>query len=215
MLVPEKYKSQEREILSFFKEDRSGGINNEGKYTFEERNFKRTVPDRVRSQEIKIIYLANQQKIFSFNPEVYPSNNNVIEDPIIQVVTEQNSLLIDRDGILGAGPRDPLKVKLLNRDTVETYQSILPNLNKWHLGNHLPYLVSSNQLMLEKIYTLQATEVRLVVVAFGLLICLLFLVVQNSIIFFNKHQYRFIVRRLFGAGFFRTYTEYLRLLCAF
>ncbi|WP_202951812.1 DUF1430 domain-containing protein [Desulfitobacterium sp. PCE1] len=55
---------------------------------------------------------------------------------------------------------------------------------------------------------------QLMLTSLGLLVVLLLLVVQNLSIFFNKYQRKFIVRRLFGTGFFRTYKEYIGLFAA-
>lgn len=218
LLVPEKYHDREEEILSFFKKDRTGGKNSEGVYQEgvyqHEERCKRVVPDRVRNQQLKIIWLANEQQIFSFNPNVFPQENNMIIDPIIRVVTEQNSVVTDRSSILGGGATDPLKMKLIDRDTLKTYQTLVPELKELRLDDNLKYLVTVDQFILQEIYHLQEAMNQFLLISLGLLAGLLFLVVQNLVIFFNKHQYRFIVRRLFGAGFFKTYKEYFWLFSA-
>jgi bacteriocin-associated integral membrane protein len=208
LLVPEKYKEREREILSFFQAIRAGFDGVEGFYQFEERVYERVVPNRVKNQQLKIIWLVNEQRIFSFNPDVFPQENNIIIDPIIQVVTEQNSLLADRNCILGTGANDPIKMKLIDRDARLTYQTILPELKRLKLDDNIQQLVMVDQLVLQEIYRLQEYMNQVILVSLGLLTALLLLVLQNLIIFFSKNQYRFVVRRLFGIGFFRTYKEY-------
>lgn len=169
----------------------------------------------MKNQQIKIIWLANNQQIFSFNPEVFPPENNVIIDPIIQVVTEKNSLCADRANMMnGGGGSDPLKVRLIDRDTALTLKTLEPELQRLKLDDNLKYLVTVDQFMLQQIYLLQQWMNQLWLTSLGLIAGLLFLVIQNLIIFFNKYQRRFIVRRLFGADFFRTYKEYILLFSA-
>lgn len=97
VLVPEKYRSHEKEILNYITKSRKSRA--EG----DENLFHVEVPDRVRNQALKIIWIANGQKIFSFNPEVFRTENNMIVDPIIQVVTEKNSLVADLANMMSGG----------------------------------------------------------------------------------------------------------------
>lgn len=69
----------------------------------------REVPNHLRNRKIDIIWIKNNQEIFSFNPDVYKSDNNKIRDEIIEVMTEKNSFVGERDLILGGGAKDPLK----------------------------------------------------------------------------------------------------------
>lgn len=211
LLVPEKYRNRENEIINFFHKDRAGIESNEGLYEYEEKYYKTTVPDSIKNQKIKILWLANDQKIFSFNPQVFPDENNMIIDPIIQVVTEKNSLAADRDSILGGGSTDPLKIRLIGRDAESTYQTLKPELKRLKLDDNLKYLVTINQTILETIYDLQKRSNQLLLISVGLIGGLIILVIQNLIIFFHKNQRRFIVSRLFGISFFRTYIEYFLL----
>jgi putative ABC transport system permease protein len=203
--VPEKYKNKEKEILNFFKKSRKSVIE------AEQDVLRREVPNYIKNQQIEIIWLANDQKIFSFNLEVFKTENNMIIDPIIQVVTEGNSVAVDRDSILGGGSTDPLKIKLVNRDTALTYKTLEPELKRLKLDDNLKYLVTVDQLALQEIYDLQKQMKQLLLISLGLLLGFFFLVTQNLIVFFNKYQQKFVVHRLFGIDFFRTYKQYISL----
>lgn len=54
----------------------------------------------------------------------------------------------------------------------------------------------------------QEIKVRLLTLI-GIFAVLLFVILQNLLIFFHKHQKEFIVKRLFGIGFFKTYRSVL------
>lgn len=209
LLVPEKYHPREKEIMSFFQKSRTGAKGHEGAYEWEEHFFKKVVPDSIKNQQIKIIWLANDQKIFSFNPKVFPTENNIIIDPIIQVVTEKNSLCADRvNMITGGGGSDSLKMRLIDRDTALTLKTLEPELRRLKLDDNVRHLITVDQFVLQEIYNLQKWMNHLLLIGLGLLAGLLILVVQNLTIFFNKYQRKFVVRRLFGTDFFRTYKEY-------
>ncbi|SHH31860.1 DUF1430 domain-containing protein [Tepidibacter thalassicus] len=202
LLVPEKYRDREKDILSFFEKDRASSIDYEKEFLHKE------IPYNIKNQHIEIVWLKNDQKIFSFNPEVFKAEHNIIMDPIIQVVTEKNSLITDRSSILGGGCTDPLKIKLINRDTSLTYKILEPELKRLKLDDNLKHLITVNQFILQELYDIQKQINEFLLIGLGLILGLLILIIQNTIVFFNKNQRKFIVHRLFGIGFFRTYKEY-------
>ncbi|PSA89646.1 hypothetical protein C6371_17445 [Bacillus atrophaeus] len=210
LLVPNKYKQHREKIINFFKEDRK-----ESAVAYDEEFLGRHVPKYLKEPEIHIIWTASGQKIFSFNPEVFKAEDNLIVDPIIQVVTENNSLAGDRNTILGNGSRDPLKIKLTNRDSKKTLDILEPYLKKYHLDDNLKYVVSLNQYALDEINELQSEISSLLAIAAVLIVALVLLIVQNSVIYFNKKQQKFVVYRLFGIGYFRTFKDYMILFFLF
>lgn len=204
LLVPEKYQNREKEIRHFFEGEREARI----KYT--EDFLQIEVPNDIGDQQIDIIWLADNQEIFSFNPEVFKYQNNIIIDPIIEVLTEKNDFIKDI-AILGNGGKDALKVKLINRDVALTYKTLEPELKRLKLDDNLKYLITIDQYILQEIYDLQKNLQVLLLISFGLIVGLIILVTQNLIVFFNKNQHKYVVNRLFGIGFFRTYKDYMLL----
>ncbi|WP_025693278.1 bacteriocin-associated integral membrane family protein [Paenibacillus zanthoxyli] len=205
LLVPEKYRNREKEILKFFQW---------GRKEFREIDkqfYKKSIPGKIKNQKLRIVWMKNNQQVFSFNPNVFPSEHNNIVDPITEVLTENNSLYADRSAILGGGANDPLKVRLINRDPRLTYETLLPELKKLRVDDNLRHLVTIDQYMLEKINDQQNAIQESWLTLIALMAGLILLAVQNLVLFFNKYQSKFIVRRLFGIGFWRTYIEYWRL----
>ncbi|MDQ0176113.1 DUF1430 domain-containing protein [Bacillus chungangensis] len=205
LLVPEKYRHREKEIRTFFE--------NEGRsrMEFAEQQLQLEIPDYVDDQALDIIWTANDQEIFSFNPDVFPDQHQMIIDPIIEVLTEKNDLIKDF-AALGNGSRDAMKVKLIDRDPALTYKTLKPTLERLKIDDNLKYLVTIDQYILEEIYHLKKYLKLLLIVGVAILTGLLILIVQNLIVFFNKHQQKYVVNRLFGIGFFRTYKNYMMLL---
>ncbi|WP_321141623.1 DUF1430 domain-containing protein [Bacillus gaemokensis] len=124
-------------------------------------------------------------------------------------MTENNSLVGERDTILGGGANDPLKIKLMKRDVGLTYKTLEPELKRLGLDDNLRYLVTVDQYILKDIYNMQQTIKMLFMVTSGLIVGILFLVTQNIIVYFNKNQQKIVVHRLFGISFFRTYRGYM------
>lgn len=208
LLVPEKYRNKEKDIRSFFTKDRKM------LFHYEQSTYKHQIDKHLENQTIEIIWVVNDQRLFSFNPDVFKLEHNLILNPIVEVVTEENSFITDRTGILGNGGTDPLKIKLINQDTAQTYKALEAELKKLHIDDNLKYLVTVDQYMLTQIYALQDEMKLLSLLTFGTVIALLFLIVQNLILLFKKYQQTFIIRRLFGYGFFRTYKEFIGLFTA-
>ncbi len=189
LLVPEQYREREKEIRQYFDEDE------------EMRNFY-LVKDE--GQKMKIIWLQSHQYIFSLNPDVYPKERNSILEPIIHVKTEHNNLFTYRSGIKGAGFNDPLKIRLIEQDPMLTYEEIRPMIVKQKMDNIIT-IVSFQQHVSEELDDLYQEIKNSFFSILGIISVFIFLIVQNLLITFHKHQKIFVIKRLFGIGFTKTY----------
>lgn len=189
LLVPEQYREREKEIRQYFDEDK------------EMRNFYLMKDE---GQKMKIIWINSDQYIFSLNPDVFPEARNSILDPIIHVKTEQNHLFTYRSGIKGFGLNDPLKVKLIDQDPVLTYEKIRPMIEQQKLDNIIT-IVTFRQYVSEELDNLYQEIRNAFFTMLGIIGIFIFLIAQNLLIIFQKHQKRLVIKRLFGIGFFKTY----------
>lgn len=202
VLAPEKYKDKDKKLIDDVIDIR------EGNYLYEEDFIKDKIKkEDFMKQEIKIIWIKNDQEVFSFNPEVWKNNNNMIKDPIIEVITENNSLVTERDGIWGGGGDTPLKVKLINNDTIETYNHLLPMLQEVGLDDNLPSVLNINELILAQIKELKESIIYSLTMSIILFACFLIISIQNTTIIFNKYKQKFIIKRSFGVDIFNSYKE--------
>jgi hypothetical protein len=160
----------------------------------------------VAHQKVSIIWTQDDQAVFSFNPLVNPDHGNNIVDPFIQVMTSANSLGIDRANMIG-GPGGALKIQLLDGDTVRTQQDLLPTLKRLKLDDNLPYLITMDEYVSQQIAALDNGIRSIEFAGVALFVGLLVLAVQSTSILFERYSRRITVRRLFGAGFMRTYRE--------
>ncbi|MGG2108001.1 DUF1430 domain-containing protein [Lysinibacillus pakistanensis] len=206
LLVPHQYKDKEAEILDFFNQDYTLLIE------FEKENVKAEIPKHLMEPNYHIIWTQDQQEIFSFNPEVFPNGKNIIKDPIIRVITENNSFESDRHVINGGGAKDPLKVKLVDGDPMRTYEKLKKTLKELQLDDNFKYLVTIDHLIFKELSDLKQERLLTMLVFISMMIGTIFVLIQNTILMFHNRKKLFIVRSLFGAGFFKTYRSILYIL---
>ncbi|MHB8294431.1 MAG: hypothetical protein ACYDH5_07330 [Acidimicrobiales bacterium] len=199
LLVPVQYRSRKAAILRYFHRSRS---------TASAGNAPFRLSRGVLRQRIRIIWTANHQQVFSFDPTVFPGQGNMVLDPIIQVMTEKNSTLFDRASMLSGGLGEALKVKLVHGSTAATEKALAPELGRLGLTGYLGPVTTVGQAVAQYVRTLQTEMWFFLAVGAGLMASGFFLVAQNVGIFFTRYHRRFLVRRLFGAGLARTYREY-------
>lgn len=203
VLVPVAYTSHKQQILNFFRQQRQHA------YQAEENVLNMPVPARVLHQKVQIIWLASNQKFFSFNPNVFPNQNHMIDAPLIQVMTTANSVSVDRANMTnGSGVAENLKVPLAHGNPKETYQAIEQDLTRLQLSHYLTQIVTIPHSIQLQISTLGRQMRVFLGVALALFLSSLFLVLQNLSIIFSRYQKRFLVKRIFGISLIRAYREY-------
>lgn len=206
LLVPEQYSTKKKEILKYFLECY------QKKKELDHDYFQVKIPKQLEDPIIQIIWIKRGQKIFSFNPDIFPAEQNKIIDPIIQVITEKNSLFSDRETVLGGGATDPLKVKLVQRSAALTYKRLKPDLERLGIQDNLRNLVRIQEPMLQRIVAIEQGIQEILRDMVLLCILMIFLLAQNVTLYWNNKKRIFMVKRLFGLGFWRTYQAYFYLM---
>jgi hypothetical protein len=204
VLAPSRYRSEKAEILAYFQVLRTGNGSQQGLIQAEQAVFNHPAPPRVAHQKVSIIWTQDGQGVFSFDPLVNPGHGNNIIDPFIEVMTSANSLGVDRANMLGA---TAMKIRLVDGDTVRTLQDLRPTLRRLKLDDNLPYLVTMDEYVSQQIAALDDGIRSIAFAGIALSLVLLVLAVQSVSILFERYSRRITVRRLFGAGFMRTYRE--------
>ncbi|MGO4859874.1 bacteriocin-associated integral membrane family protein [Arthrobacter sp. 2MCAF14] len=209
VLVPESYSDRGDEILSYFTASRTGGPHRQGVAQAEKVVFGRDVPPAVQSQIVRIVWTANNQRVFSFNPAVAPDDGNVVMDPIIQVMTTANSAGIDRSNMITGAAGTGLKIRLKDASTSDTQAELSPLLKDLKLDDNLLHLVTMNEYALGQVEYLQQGIRNIAITAAGLLLTMLALALQCLTLTFERFSRRIVVRRLFGMPFISRYQEFL------
>ena len=210
LLVPEKYKEEADEIKEYCKEEKRTMY-----YEIDSEIYLREISDNILRQEIKIIWMENDQEIFSFNPDVFPENHNLVKDPIIEVVTLKNSCASDRECALGNGNTDPLKIKLIDRDNGKTYAALKRTLEKLGLEDNLKHLISVNQTAIEELEEIQHTIGIYIVFSIVGGTIMLLVSIQNISMHFNKNKNEYVVYKLFGVSGIQTYKNIIASILLF
>lgn len=196
-LVPEQYKNNEsmiREISSEFR-----------KSFLELHTELYGLPNKPNATKIKIIYTQNNQEIFSFNTEVFPEKNNTITDPIIMVMTQENTLGPDVSYLSRSNAR--LFVPLKEMDAKQTYDFMLEQLQKYSLDDNFPYFVRLDDYILQNISEVEEEMVMLETML-GIVAVLFFISLAQFIyLLFQKDKLEMFLKKSLGFSFFEKYSN--------
>ena len=197
-LVPEQYKDKEDYNREYFTEVRRQF------HDVLHVDYYKQQP-KEKSKELVFIYTRQGQNIFSMNMDVFPDNNNMIVDPIIQVMTEANSLVPDR--FYGSSSNQPLFVKLADSDIELTYAKVVPILKKLGLDDNLTSLVKPNELALREINSLKVYIDSLSIALFGVIAILFIILFQSAYILFQRDKYDYFIKKAFGYPYLCRYSR--------
>lgn len=212
VLVPETHRSDASEIAAYFQDQRTG--EDAGVAGVERAMFDREVPSAVAEQDARIIWIADGQDVFSFNPLVDPTSGNMITDPIIQVMTTSNSVGFDRANMITGAVDTALKIRLADTDPGATAEDLLPTLEALRLDDNLTRLITMDEYVAEQLRDLQRGVRDVAIAAAAVAVGLLLLIAQNLTVVFEMFSRRIVVRRLHGTSFVAAYREFLLLFLA-
>ncbi len=205
VLVPEQFRSQELEITEYYRTRREGG------FRAEKSRFHRDVSATRHEHPVRIIWTDQDQRIFAFNPEVAASSGGSVEDPIVQVMTQANSLGNDRLSAVTGGPDGGLKVPLIEGSSQATITALHPLLTRLNLDDNLRHLATINEYQLSEIGYLQESLRNTMIVLGALAVLLVIVTAQALTIAFERFSRTIVVRGLFGLSPWRRYREFIRL----
>ena len=208
VLAPESLRSDSARLTAFFEQQRAAVPE------AERAVFHRPVSDAVASQKVRIVWIADGQSVFSFNPVVAPDDANTVPDPVIQVLTTANSAGIDRANAISGGIDAGLKVRIEGAGAAETLHALQPQLHALKLDDNLLHLVTLDDYALVQLQFLRQGIANIAVVAGSLLVVLLVLAVQNLTLVFERFSRRVVVRRIFGHSFVSRYREFVTLFAS-
>lgn len=163
----------------------------------------------VSDEEIEFYIINDQQNIVAFDHE-----NETIPIPnVIEVQTIKNSTSGRRSFVTGSGFEDPVKVRI-ETSANEMYEEMIPLLKKAGLDDNYLSLVSTSEIKQTSIL-IQIGEIQkyLLEIFFGISL-VLSLILYIGFIYFKVNKQRFIVWRLNGVSFFKTYKPILLLTLA-
>ncbi len=209
--VPEQYKPREAELLELFQSVRTGGQGFQSVMEAQERIFGEPVPEELAEQEVRIVWTASGQEVFSFNSNVNPEGGHTITDPIVEIMTPSNTLMLDRINAITGDMNTPLKVRV-DGDPAATLAELAPLLRDLGLDDNLRHLVTAHEAMLTEAGDVETAIAWVTAVAVAALLVMLALNAALVVIASDRLRRKLTVRRLHGIGFARTYRELLTIL---
>jgi putative ABC transport system permease protein len=203
LLVPTVLRPQRARVLSYFEQLRRVNVGESESW------FGRAASTAVAHQRVLIIWMPRHYEVFSFNPYVNPRRENMVSDPIVQVMTLSNSVGLDRANAITGGPSTALKVRLAPGGPNATLRQLEPALKRMKLNDNLTYLVTMNDWVFEQVHQLRQQMWDIAIAAAVLVVAMLAFVGQGLAISFERFARRVVVRRLFGFGLWRAHRETL------
>lgn len=195
LLVPEHYKDSEDKILDYYK------------FVKEGYRGKSTVP----SQKIKIIWIKDNQELFSYRIDVNPSEGYKVKDTIIRVITESNGDITDFDKVI-AYSGNPFKIKTVNPENPSA--SIRPKLKEYNLSQYIVSIPSVYDAVSSdlKNYTNIILFLSMLLISIGAVI--LMIIIQNIYNYFQQYKIRLAVMKFHGYRIIDRYKSYFLLIAA-
>ncbi|BCY09099.1 hypothetical protein [Actinoplanes sp. L3-i22] len=204
--VPIQFKSREAEFKAYLQEQRTGGERVQGAVQAYGKMLGEPAPAQFAHQSVRIVWMAPGQEVFSFNSLVNPDGGNMIEDPVIEIMTPANSLFVDRLNAIPGALNPPLKV-LVNGDPQAVFRDVTPQLKELKLDDNLQHLVSGYEAVNTENAKVRSAINWLAVFAGAALVVMLLLNATMVLIASDRQRKRITVRRLHGMGVVRSYRE--------
>lgn len=189
ILVPEQYKSDEKEFMKYFE-------------FWKETTFYSTGKD----QKTKIIWTKSNQNIFTASVDINPTEGNTIVDPLIHVLTENNATLNDYDTIL-AIEGGPFKIKADPGKQPEN--TIIEEFNKYSIGNYVGNISRVNEQVASEAKNVKDNLKSLIIFGSILLIIVSILIIQNAYNYFDKYSQNLAIKKLCGYKIIDKHLNYL------
>lgn len=199
VLVPAVFKDSKDEIVRYFAATRTDAGKTRSAAYIQETLLGLPVPERFREQNVRIIWIAPTQDVFSFNPLLNPDHGNFVHSPIIEVLTSSNSLVVDRLSTAEDGIATQVTI------TVNGHaRASLAAIDGIRISDQM---VDAQDTINGALNKLRAENVRFALTGVAALVLLLMLSASFVTAFMFLGKQTLTVRRLHGYGRWRTYQE--------
>ncbi|RLP84819.1 hypothetical protein D9V34_02135 [Mycetocola lacteus] len=205
ILAPESYRDREEQLLATTRRNRAGAAQSSQKV------LGVAAPPGVQDQSVRIIWTKNGQDVFAFSPTVGTKNAGRIRDPLIEVMTRENSTAWDAANAITGGPDGALRVPLIGGDGRKTRSSLAPILAEYGLDDNLPSLVTIGEAEQARLAYARDAQVKSGMLGGALILLLLLMTAQSLTIALERFARPIAVRGLHGHGPVHRYRELLRI----
>lgn len=189
ILVPDKYKYDEKNILELAKSFKSQQFFAKGE-----------------NQKTKIIWTKSNQKVFTASVDINPDDGNEIIDPIIYILTENNASVSDYSYLLSVmGNLFKFKADK-NKDAESTIREVFA---KYGIEDYIGTITPVNEQVASSITNVK-DNIKNSIIFMSLLIgVLIVIIIQNSINYFDKYKQKLAIKKLTGYKTIDKHKNYL------
>jgi hypothetical protein len=201
LLVPAKYHDRESEIREFYNR-----IANPSKDT-EHSSSEEIEKDENVHRNIKIIWLKEQQRFFSYSLEIGLNDGNCVIDPVLSVLTESNGVLSDYNKVAGY-MSNPLKIKVNNPNDPIT--EIKNEFKKYYDLSEFDFPVKVIYDIVESEVEAAKNQVEWVSLVMVLLIVMIGAIIfHNVTIYYEQNKLKLAIQQFHGYKMFDKFSGYL------
>lgn len=190
LLVPESYKDQEQEIKDYFK------------FIYTAYRNENWI---IKDLNIDIIWIQENQKIFSYNFDVNPGEENMVENAIISVITENNAPAPEYDRIICA-QGNPIKIPKSEKNFL--YEILNDKFKNLSDKEYKYTVVAANETVASKINEVKRSIDFSIIGILIVLVSIVIIIVQNIYNYFQQYRKTIFVRAFHGYNFLDKYKEY-------
>lgn len=193
LLVPEIYESEENLIINHI------------------NRLLDTLPpeERTNKQDIKIYWIKDNQDVFTYAIDVNPNEGNIVKNPLIRVLTENNGNKFDYDRII-AYSSNPFKIKVSNIDNA--INDITTKINETGLIFTIDSVSSVYDSIASErkdVYLLLVQTLISMIFIFSILVII---IIQSIYNFINQYRTEISIKKLHGYNHFDKYSIYYNLI---
>ena len=189
ILVPQKFRDLEKEIIEYYNEKLLGYEINTNKL----------------SKEIKIIWIENKQNFFSYQIDINPNQNNCVVDPLAMVITESNASKLNFLEVLGTGN---FLMRVSNENTA--INEINNELSKYYNIDEYSFpLTNIYDAMRERIVDSKNLIVSYSILLIVLIVLIGMIVIQNIVNYFEQNKQRLAIQKFMGFKLKEKYSAFL------
>lgn len=186
-LVPEKYKENELELFELWSKQ------------------------KIDKNNVEIIWIKDNQKLFSMNMDVNIEQENYVTDPIVRVLTEKNGVDYDYNTII-ATKGNPFKIKVPDNMSIDDF--VKPVIEDNGIGQYIKTISRANEQMTTEIKKIKETIVSISLKLLLTIVAIIILIIQNIYNYFEQYKQRLAVRKLHGYFILYKYKELFILIGA-
>lgn len=169
------------------------------------RFIKNSRSDKIKDQDIKIIWVQDNQKLFTYNLEINIEKDNLVDLNILNVLTLENGDYTDYDRIIGY-QGDPFKIYIEEGLGVREY--LMPKTDDLDLSKHIKEVYSLYDTVNAEIKRSKDIILQQVVGMLFLFVCIMLSIYQNIYIFIKNESRAIFVKMINGHKFFSKFYKY-------